>query len=88
MAEKSSIVKHIDDLADGVWDSIVVTAYGFSEFLYKISGLKDFIFNSDDKEQQEAIEEFKVFVNSLKLIKNNSTIRNIVINQIIQDARI
>ncbi|MCI7710826.1 MAG: hypothetical protein MSL80_04110 [Helicobacter sp.] len=88
MAEKSSIVKHIDDLADGVWDSVVVTAYGFSEFLYKISGLKDFIFNSDDKEQQEAIEEFKVFVNSLKLIKNNSTIRNIVINQIIQDARI
>ena len=88
MAEKSSIVKHIDDLADGVWDSVVVTAYGFSEFLYKISGLKDFIFNSDDKEKQEAIEEFKVFVNSLKLIKNNSTIRNIVINQIIQDARI
>ncbi|WP_369607871.1 hypothetical protein, partial [Helicobacter trogontum] len=87
MAEKSSIVKHIDDLADGVWDSVVVTAYGFSEFLYKISGLKDFIFNSDDKEQQEAIEEFKVFVNSLKLIKNNSTIRNIVINQIIQDAK-
>ncbi|WP_394977573.1 hypothetical protein [uncultured Helicobacter sp.] len=59
MAEKSSIVKYIDDLADGVWDSVVVTAYGFSEFLYKISGLKDFIFNSDDKEQQEAIEEVK-----------------------------
>ena len=45
MSEKSSIVKHIDDLADGVWDSVVVTAYGFSEFLYKVSGLKDFIFD-------------------------------------------
>lgn len=87
MSEKSSIVKHIDDLADGVWDSVVGTAYGFSEFLYKVSGLKDFIFDSDDKEQQEAIEEFKVFVDSLKLIKDNSTIRDMVVNQIIQDAK-
>ncbi|STP14490.1 hypothetical protein [Helicobacter fennelliae] len=87
MSEKSSIVKHIDDLADGVWDSVVVTAYGFSEFLYKVSGLKDFIFDSGNKEQQEAIEEFKVFVDSLKLIKDNSTIRDMVIDQIIQDAK-
>ena len=87
MAEKNFIVKHIDDLADGVWDSVVVTAYSFSEFLYRASGLKDFIFDSDDKEQREAIEEFKVFVDSIKLIKDNSTIRNIVINQIIQDAK-
>lgn len=87
MSEKNFIVKHIDDLADGVWDSVVGTAYGFSEFLYKVSGLKDFIFDSEDKEQQEAIEEFKVFVDSIKLIKDNSTIRDMVVNQIIQDAK-
>lgn len=87
MSEKNFIVKHIDDLADGVWDSVVGTAYGFSEFLYKVSGLKDFIFDGEDKEQQEAIEEFKVFVDSIKLIKDNSTIRDMVVNQIIQDAK-
>lgn len=36
MSEKNFIVKHIDDLADGVWDSVVGTAYGFGDFLGRI----------------------------------------------------
>ncbi|RTJ49658.1 hypothetical protein C3H65_07705 [Campylobacter jejuni] len=74
MSNDKSILQHIDDLVNGIFDSTVMTALEFGHFIIKIIGIENIILD-DETKQDEAIEQAEVFYKTIKLIVSNDEAR-------------
>ncbi|MBZ7935834.1 hypothetical protein H2279_04170 [Campylobacter sp. B0100352/1] len=81
-----TILQHINDLVNGIFDSTVITALELGHFVIKIIGIENIILD-DDTKQDEAIEQAEVFYKAIKLIILNDKVREKTFQLLKQDIQ-